>query len=237
MIVEWHCSLRYYDYTIKLFYGMTRKRRYLIEVAKIKAGFKVTARLGNVRPANVLADSLQAASNDAKDPPTTRDLVIDIEWGGPLPQTFLIHDSGRFSNQRIVMYATEEGLRLLARSGTWYMDGTFSTAPDCFRQLYVIRAEIGTTCASCVYAFLPGKTETVYTEMLEAVIAKFTALGFNTDPTVVITDFECAATSAVEIVLGGHVHKHGCSFHLTQCTWRKIQELLIDSKLLRLQNY
>ena len=109
------------------------------------------------------------------DPPTTRDLVIDIEWsttGGPTPQTFLIHDSGRFSNQRIVMYATEEGLRLLARSGTWYMDGTFSTAPDCFRQLYVIRAEIGTTC---VYAFLPGKTEAIYMEMLEAVIAKFTA--------------------------------------------------------------
>ena len=75
------------------------------------------------------------------------------------------------------------------------MDGTFSTVPDCFRQLYVIRAEIGTTCASCVYAFLPGKTEAVYTEMLEAVIAKFMALGFNTDPTVVITDFERAATS------------------------------------------
>ena len=222
----------------------------LIEVAKIKAGFKATARLGYVRPGNVLADGLQAASNDAKDrmklescrrvirrhqrgivppdPPTTRDLVIDIEWsttGGPTPQTFLIHDSGRFSNQRIVMYATEEGLRLLARSGTWYMDGTFSTVPDCFRQLYVIRAEIGTTCASCVYAFLPGKTEAVYTEMLEAVIAKFTALGFNTDPTVVITDFERAATSAVEFVLGAHVHKQGCFFHLTQCTWRKIQEL------------
>ena len=136
----------------------------LIEVAKIKAGFKATARLGYVRPGNVLADGLQAASDDGKDrmklescrrvirrhqrgivppdPPTTRDLVIDIEWsttGGPTPQTFLIHDRGRFSNQRIVMYATEEGLRLLARSGTWYMDGTFSTAPDCFRQLYVIR--------------------------------------------------------------------------------------------------
>ena len=172
--------------------------------------------------------SSQSAWHRAARPATTRDLVIDIEWsttGGPTPQTFLIHDSGRFTNQRIIMYATEEGLRLLARSGTWYMDGTFSTAPDCFRQLYVIRAEIGTTCASCVYAFFPGNTETVYTEMLEAVIAKFTALGFNTDPTVVITDFECAATSAVEIVLGGHVHKQGCSFHLTQCTWHKIQEL------------
>ena len=158
----------------------------LIEVAKIKAGFKETARLSYVRPASILAAGLQTASDDAKnriklescrhvirrhlrgivppDPPTKRDLVIDIEWsttGSPTPQTFLIHDSGRFSNQRIVINATEEGLRLLARSGTWYMGGTFSTAPDCFRQLYVIRAEIGTTCASCVYAFLPGKMEAI----------------------------------------------------------------------------
>ena len=117
-----------------------------IEVAKIKAGFKATARLGYVRPANVLAAGLLTASDDAKDrnklescrlvihrhqrgiappdPPTTRDLVIDIEWstmGGP-PQTFLIHDSGRLSPERIVMYATEEGLQLLAHClphGTW----------------------------------------------------------------------------------------------------------------------
>ena len=114
MIVKWYCCLRYYDYILKLFYGMTCKRRYLIEVAKIKAGFKET---------------------------------------------------------------------------------------------------------EAVY------TEAVYTEMLEGVIAKFTALGFNTDPTVVITDFERAATSAVEFVIGGHIHKQGCFFHLTQCTWCKIQEL------------
>ena len=32
--------------------------------------------------------------------------------------------------ERIVMYATEEGLRLLARSATWFVDGTFSKAPS-----------------------------------------------------------------------------------------------------------
>ena len=80
----------------------------LIEVAKIKAGFKEIALLGHVRPANILATSLQTASDEAKDlvkleschrvihrhkrgivppdPATTRDLVIADEWkttGGP----------------------------------------------------------------------------------------------------------------------------------------------------------
>ena len=48
-------------------------------------------------------------------------------------------------------------------------------------QLYVIRAPLGTTCISCVYALLPAKSETVYTEMLEAVTDACSALGVNAD--------------------------------------------------------
>ena len=68
MIVEWHCSLRYYDCNLKLLdYGMTCKRRYLIKVEKNKAGFKETARLSYVQPAKVLASDSQTASDGAKD--------------------------------------------------------------------------------------------------------------------------------------------------------------------------
>ena len=67
MIVEWHCSLRYYDCILKLFYGMTCKHRYLIKVAKNKAGFKETARISYVQPAKVLAAGSQTASDGAKD--------------------------------------------------------------------------------------------------------------------------------------------------------------------------
>ena len=225
MIVEWHCRSRRYDYTIKLFYGMTGKRGYLIEVAKIKAGFKVTARLGYVRPANVLADGLQAASDDAKDPPTTRDLVIDIEWGRPHPANI------PHPRQRPLQQPTHRHVR--------HRGGITTTCPirdlvhgrDILHSARLLPSAVrnqggnrNDVCLVCVRVS-SRQDEAVYTEMLEAVIAKFTALGFNTDPTVVITDFERAATSAVEFVLGGHVHKQGCFFHLTQCTWRKIQEL------------
>ncbi len=38
-------------------------------------------------------------------------------------------------------------------------------------------------------------------------------------------DYELAAMKAVPTVLGPHVHIHGCFYHLTQTTWRKIQSL------------
>jgi len=50
-----------------------------------------------------------------------------------------------------------------------------------------------------------------------------TQLGMQPDPTVIVTDFESAAMKAVHQVFGCHVETHGCFFHLTQATWRRIQ--------------
>lgn len=36
------------------------------------------------------------------------------------------------------------------------MDGNFAMAPNVFNQLYVIRAPLGTSAVSCVYALLAG---------------------------------------------------------------------------------
>lgn len=45
------------------------------------------------------------------------------------------------------------------------------------------------------------------------------------DPTTVVCDFELAVINAVKEVLGNHISIQGCFYHLTQSTWRKIQEL------------
>ena len=71
----------------------------------------------------------------------------------------------------------------------------------------------------------PGKTEAVYTQMLEAVTDACTALGFNADPTTVITDFEMVAMHAVTVVFGQQLHVQGCFFHLCQSTWRHVQDM------------
>ena len=71
---------------------------------------------------------------------------IENEWtttGGEEERPFLIHDSGADARNRIAVFATEDGLRHLAGSDTWFMDGTFSSAPALFEQIFVIRAHLG----------------------------------------------------------------------------------------------
>lgn len=50
---------------------------------------------------------------------------------------FLLYDSGP-GNNRIIIFATEQNLRMLAQSRHWFADGTFKTAPPLFEQLYTI---------------------------------------------------------------------------------------------------
>jgi hypothetical protein len=41
----------------------------------------------------------------------------------------------------------------------------------------------------------------------------------------IITDFEDAVLRAVTAVFGPHINHQGCFYHLTQASWRKIQQL------------
>ncbi|XP_033758126.1 uncharacterized protein LOC117340475 [Pecten maximus] len=57
------------------------------------------------------------------------------------------------------------------------------------------------------------------------ILDKCNELGYAPDPTTVITDFEQAVFSALRATFGQHVNSRGCFYHLTQNTWRKVQEL------------
>lgn len=69
------------------------------------------------------------------------------------------------------------------------------------------------------------KSQEAYEELLTEVDRQCAAAGYQPQVSVVITDFETAAMNAVRTVFGEDVTTHGCFFHLTQATWRKIQEL------------
>ena len=84
----------------------------------------------------------------------------------------------------------------------------------------------GESAVTCVYAFLSCKTQEIYEELLHAVVdACERVAGFSPDPSSVIVDFEQAVMKAIPSVLGEHVSARGCFYHLTQSTWRKVQEL------------
>lgn len=222
-----------------------------VAAAKLKTAVKTAATDTRGRPGQILTDMLSQQPVEVryaagqtetlkrnirrvrngtlpKDPASLRDLSIEGVWrttGEPDNNDFLIHDSGPQNQNRVILFATNESLRHLAGSDTWYMDGTFATVPRLFHQVFIIRAPIGDTAITCVYGFLSSKTQSTYEEVLRAVVNKCEEIGLIVDPVTVITDFEKALINAVSTVLGHHVEHQGCYYHLTQSTLRKVQQL------------
>ncbi|KAG7174250.1 putative MULE transposase domain-containing protein 2 [Homarus americanus] len=120
---------------------------------------------------------------------------------------------------------SEQNLRLLPRSDIWMMDGNFAMDPPKFMQLFVIRVPLGDTAVSVVYAILQRNTQDTYEELLKAVLDKCSVYFLCPDPSTVMLDFEQAIHQAITAVLGTEVTCHGCFYHSTQASWRKIQEL------------
>ena len=103
------------------------------------------------------------------------------------------------------------------------MDGNFKMSPLGFKQLYVIHASLGESSVPVVFAFLERKNQATYEQLLEAIVNKIGQMNIAIQPDKVICDFESASIQAVQNILGD-VHIQGCFFHLTQSTWRKIQD-------------
>ena len=136
-----------------------------VEATKIIASMKESAGTRRTKPAQLYADHTQYA---------TAHIRAEIGHQDAVKRT--IHDSGPESASRILVFASQSARTHLASADKWYMDGTFDVAPLLFQQLYVIRAPLGESAVSCVYAFLPNKLQTTYEEFLTAVISKCNGL-------------------------------------------------------------
>ena len=161
-----------------------------------------------------------------KNPAALRDLTLDDEWTttGNGDQ-FLIYDSGEDSSDRMLVFWTELGLRRLASSDSWFMDRDFSVAPLVITRLYVICVPLGESAVTCVYEFLPNKLQSTYEEIFTGIQDRCSELSFQADPTTATLDYEQEVMNAVTIISGPQVNVHGCFYHLTQSTWRKIESL------------
>ena len=166
------------------------------------------------------------AKHMIKNPTSCSELTLDGEWTTTVDgDQLLIYDNGVDSSDRILVFGTDFGLRHLASSDSWYMDGTFDVAPLLFTHLYVIRVSLGESTVTSVYAFLPNKHQETYEELFTAIQDRCSEFGFNVDPTTVTIDFEQAVINGVQSTFGPHVNVNRCFYHLTQSTWRKIQSL------------
>ena len=106
-----------------------------------------------------------------KNPVSLSNLIIDRDWcltSGEPRNNFL-----NCKDENILAFPSDTTLCHLASSDTWYIDGTFNSAPSVFSQLYVIRAPLADSAVTCVYALLPDKRHISYERMLTVNYLKY----------------------------------------------------------------
>jgi len=153
------------------------------------------------------------------------------EWrttGEPNHERFLLYDNNNESNERIIIFATDECLRYLAEADEWYMDGNFTLAPTFFQQLYVIRVQVRGIFITTIFCLLQNKSQKTYENVFNIILEKCADINLNPCPNVLNIDFEKAVINAAKNILGHHIKIQGCFYHLCQSTHRKIQSLGLE---------
>ncbi|XP_060552384.1 uncharacterized protein LOC132713725 [Ruditapes philippinarum] len=174
--------------------------KFAMQALKVRSEIKASAEANRGKPGQIVTDKLSLQPTEViaassvkslkqtvrrakrgtapKNPSTIRDVPV------PFPIEFasnVIYDNESPDN-RILIFATNDGLRLLDSASRWFMDGTHSTAPSQFQQLFVIRVPLGESCVSVVYALLPSKQQLVYEEMLTALLDACLQRGIRPNP-------------------------------------------------------
>ncbi|CAF4604617.1 unnamed protein product, partial [Rotaria socialis] len=118
-------------------------------------------------------------------------------------EEFLCVDKFIKRKTRILLFASNEQLKMLFQNSIVLMDGTFSTCPKTFDQVFTIHSIKYEQCK----IYLVNKI-------------------FS--PSTIITDFEPSLAEAIisEFPSSNHI---GCYFHFTQAVYRQIQHLGLSS--------
>lgn len=136
---------------------------------------------------------------------------------------FLLEDDNRGPNDRILVFASENGKSCLSSCLSFFIDGTFKSSSKQFGQLFVIHADLGssweeTNTIPAVYALLPNKKRETYDRFFKAI--KTNVPGWS--PTTLMMDFEIAIVQSARSLFP-ETEILGCNYHFNQCLWKKVQ--------------
>ena len=137
-----------------------------------------------------------------------------------IPQQYrnkIVYDSGSDDPDRILIMADRDLLNELVNHRNIFGDGTFSSCPRIFFQLYTLSIEINRTFIPCIYILLRTKTTVIYVKMIRAIRTIVPA--FN--PQTIMLDYEKAVINAFQQECIG-IEIKACFFHLNQSLNRKI---------------
>ncbi|XP_071083866.1 uncharacterized protein [Haliotis cracherodii] len=155
-------------------------------------------------------------------PKTRAEVDIAAPWR-ETHERFLLFADGE--EDKMLVFATDDQLRVLQSASIVYTDGTFCACPHLWNQLYILHARKGSITYPLVYALMPDRRTTTYQRLfaqLKVHIQHLLNQPFN--PETFQVDFEVPAIRALQTEFQGSDIK-GCFFHFTQAIWRKTQEL------------
>ena len=102
------------------------------------------------------------------------------------------------------------------------MDGTFTSTPVIFSQLYTVLIKVQNEFVPHLWCLLPDKQLVTYRRLLRLLQHEAAARNLALQPGVVHIDFEQAVVRAVQDELG--IDASGCMFHFAQSILRHTQQ-------------
>ncbi|KAL0851951.1 hypothetical protein ABMA28_000233 [Loxostege sticticalis] len=161
-----------------------------------------------------------------KIPSNLEDLQIPMDYETIERKQFLIGHYN-FDGEVVIIFSTEQNLRLLNQTNFWVMDGTFR-----------VGSKAGVhAILPFVYGFMNKKTENCYFIFLE-ILKRYVLNKFLIElkPQVILTVFEKAAINASKRVFPDATHKC-CLFHLLQNIWRHIESAGLAEKYINNRSF
>lgn len=120
------------------------------------------------------------------------------------------------TKNKILVFCTREGLKLMSESKHWFADGIFKSTPFIFTQIYTIYVMKFNTKIPVVFVLLPDKCSTTYSYLIKTLKSHIPI-----NPKTIITNFEQSAIMKFKENFS-NIISCGCHFHLNQCVWWRI---------------
>lgn len=102
------------------------------------------------------------------------------------------------------------------------MDGTFSSNPAIFTQLYTIHIKCHDEFIAQLWCLLPDKAGATYVRLFQLLQQRAAQLNLQLQPAVIHVDFEQAVMQSIRSEF--HIEPSGCLFHFSQSVLRHLQQ-------------
>jgi len=129
----------------------------------------------------------------------------------------------------ILLFSTEDNLKFLSKSTTFYVDGTFSYCTQFFYQFFTIHVMKNNHYVPLVFTLLKDKKQESYVDIFR-IIDNY-CLTYNSEFNLesIYVDFEIAIHNAINDVWP-MTKVRGCRFHLGQSWYRTIKKFGLSSE-------